>query len=67
LSKALSDLTVALDLELPEDQIVPAELDLIEAHFADLIQQMLAEADTEREVADGRRIVRPGINDKAGR
>ena len=65
MSKLPSALAVDLDLELPEDQIAPAELDLIEAHFADLIQQVLAEADTEREVSDGRRTLRPGIDDKS--
>jgi hypothetical protein len=65
-SKPTCDLTVALDLELPEDQIAPAELDLIEVHFAELIQRVLAEAETEKEVTDGRRTVRPGLDDKAG-
>ena len=60
-------LAVTLDLELPEDQIARAELDLIEAHFADLLLQVLAEVETEREVTDGSRALRPGINDKAGR
>ena len=66
MSKLPSKLPVALDLELPEDQISPAELDLIEAHFADLIQQVLAEAESDREVRNGRRTVCPGIDDKAG-
>lgn len=64
--KPAGDLTIALDLELPEDQIAPAELDLIEAHFADLIERMLAEAETEKETLNGRRTLRTGINDKAG-
>jgi hypothetical protein len=63
LSKPTCELTVALDLDLPEDQIAPAELDLIEAHFAELIQRVLAEAETEREVPNGRRTLRPGIDD----
>ena len=67
MSKLPSKLPVALDLELPEDQISPAELDLIEAHFADLIQRVLAEAETDREVRNGCRTVCPGIDDKTGR
>lgn len=52
---------------LPEDQIAPAELDLIEAHFADMIQQVLMAAETEGEVSDGSGTVRAGVDDKAGR
>ena len=66
MSKLPSKLPVALDLELPEDQISPAELDLIEAHFADLIQRVLAEAETDREARNGGCTVCPGIDDKAG-
>lgn len=36
-----AELTATLELELPADRILPAELDLIEAHLYALIQQML--------------------------
>lgn len=65
MSKTLAELSVALNLELPEDQIAPAELDLIEAHFADLIRRVLIDAEWEREVTDGGRALRSGIDDKA--
>jgi hypothetical protein len=62
-----SDLAVRLDLDLPEDHIAAAELDLIEMHFGELVQRMLAEAETHMEVGDGHRTVRPGLNHKASR
>ena len=31
------EITVTLDLELPEDRIAPEELELIEAHMGDLL------------------------------
>jgi hypothetical protein len=65
LSKAPSALTVALDLKLPEDQIAEAELDLIEAHFAELLRQILDEAETPREVIHGSCTVRTGLDDEA--
>ena len=66
MSKTLDDLTVRLDLELPEDQIAAAELDLIETHFGEIVQRVLAEAETDTEVGNGRRTLRAGFNDKAG-
>lgn len=65
MSKPPAALAVALDLTLPEDQIAPAELDLIEAHFADLIRRVLIDAESEREVTDGCCALRSGIDDKA--
>ena len=37
--------TVKLDLELPADRVLAAELDLIEAHLAALIREMLLQED----------------------
>ncbi len=67
MSKSTPALVIAFNLELPEDEISPLELDLIEAHFADWLRQVLSEDETEREVADGSSPVRPGINDTASR
>lgn len=49
MSNAPGDLTVTLDLKLPEDQIAEAELELIEAHFTQLLRQVLDEAEKEVE------------------
>lgn len=42
-------LTVALDLDIRDDRVIPAELDLIEAHFPELIKQLIAEAPQKKE------------------
>lgn len=67
MSNAPSDLTVSLDLKLPEDQIAEAELDLIEAHFAEALREVLDEAETQSEVSHGSCTVRAGLDDQAGR
>ena len=36
-----TEVSVSLTLDLPEDKILGAELDLIEQHFGDLLQEML--------------------------
>jgi hypothetical protein len=45
LSQPDNNVTVKLDLELPADRVLAAELDLIEAHLAALIQALLQEDD----------------------
>jgi hypothetical protein len=42
-------LTVTLDLEIPNDRVCMAELDLIEAHLAELIRELLCQPDEDRE------------------
>lgn len=43
------DVVVAVDLELPEDRVFAPELDLIQAHLADLIRSILFQAEDEEE------------------
>ena len=59
-------LRITFDLELPEDEVCSAELELIEAHFADWLRQVLTEDGTEREVSDGCSTLRKGLDDAAG-
>ena len=59
-------LRVTFDLELPEDEICSAELELIEAHFADWLRQVLTEDGKEREASDGCSTLRKGLDNKAG-
>ncbi len=44
-----SPLTVTLDLEIPNDRVCMAEIDLIEAHLGELIRELLSQPDEDRE------------------
>ena len=52
MSQRNDNVTVKLELELPADRVLAAELDLIEAHLAALIQHALLHED-ERNVTEG--------------
>ena len=40
------DIAVELELEVPQDAVSCEELDLIQAHFAGLLRQLLIETDS---------------------
>jgi hypothetical protein len=42
-----TQIAVTLDLEVPQDRVFPEELELFEAHLSALIQQVLAQDNTE--------------------
>ena len=49
MKKPSDEISVSLDLALPEVKVFPAELELIEMHLGALIQAMLAEYDEAKE------------------
>ena len=49
MSQPDNNVTVKLELELPTDRVLAAELDLIEAHLAALIREVLLHEDDARE------------------
>ena len=52
MSQPQNNVTVKLDLELPADRVLAAELDLIEAHLAALIRQVLLQEDDRSETKE---------------